>query len=445
MTIRPNILFIMTDQQHSHMMSCAGNPHVQTPNMDRMAEAGIRFEHAYCTNPVCVPSRFSLFTGLMPSAIGLRDNAHRHLDKPERLLKDGIGWKLKAAGYDAVYGGKEHFPNYRATDLGFDYIEENERDRLAETCAQWLKAPHEKPFFMVASFINPHDICLMGISESRATEQERRLCEILPLEIETVRQALERPEGVGEKEFFERYAPPLPDNFDIQEDEPEMVSRLIDERPFRRMEREQWTEERWREHRWAYKRLTEKVDAEIGRVLEALEQSGLADRTLVIFTSDHGDHDGAHRMEHKTAYYVEACRIPFLVCGAGVSRQGVVDREFLISNGLDLAPTVYDYAGIEMPAYCRGRSIRPIVEGRMEREDRTHLPMESQVGYAAVNRTHLYALYDEGRNREQLYDLVSDPGQTRNALNDAACAGTLTAMRKALQHDREVFQEMRSA
>lgn len=81
----------------------------------------------------------------------------------------------------------------------------------------------------------------------------------------------------------------------------------------------------------------------------------------------------------------------------------------------------------------------------MEREDRTHLPMESQVGYAAVNRTHLYALYDEGRNREQLYDLVSDPGQTRNALNDAACAGTLTAMRKALQHDREVFQEMRSA
>lgn len=429
MTDRPNVLFIMTDQQSATTMSCAGNPWVKTPAMDRIAAAGIRFERAYCTNPVCVPSRFSLFTGRMPSVIQLRENAHKHLEKPEAMLRQGIGWKLKEAGYDTFYGGKEHFPNFRAADLGFDYRCENERDELADACTEWLGQPRERPFFMVASFINPHDICLMGINESRQTEQERWLSEHMKLECEMVQQALQRPEGVSEDEFFETYCPPLPDNFGIQENEPEALTHLIDERPFRRMEREQWSEKRWREHRWAYAKLTEKADGQIGRVLDALEENGLRENTLVIFTSDHGDHDASHHLEHKTYFYEEAARIPFLVSMPGVVPEGVVDREHLISNGLDLVPTWCDYCGLEAPEGLEGKSLRPLLESGDDSDCRDTLKMENQIGYAVIHSSYKYVLCDEGENREQLYDLGKDPGETRNYAVDPSCADALAMMR----------------
>ena len=108
---RPNILFIMTDQQSAGMSSCAGNPHLQTPAMDRLAASGIRFERAYATNPVCVPSRFSLQTGLMPSAIGMSQNEDAATAVvTDDMMRNSLGNLLRNAGYETVYGGKTHFP-----------------------------------------------------------------------------------------------------------------------------------------------------------------------------------------------------------------------------------------------------------------------------------------------------------------------------------------------
>ncbi|MFO8007625.1 MAG: sulfatase-like hydrolase/transferase, partial [Candidatus Brocadiia bacterium] len=147
------------------------------------------------------------------------------------------------------------------------------------------------------------------------------------------------------------------------------------------------------------------------------QESGLEENTMVIFTSDHGDHDSAHRLEHKTALYEEAMRVPFIVSGPGPARRGEVENR-LVSNGLDLLPTLCDYAGVAPPQGRRGRSLRPLLEGR-DCDWREAVAVECQVGYAVVGPRHKYGLYDEGENREQLYDLEADPYETRNFAGDA--------------------------
>lgn len=430
---RPNILFICTDQQSAHMMSCAGNRWVNTPAMDSLAATGTRFTRAYCTDPVCVPSRFSMFTGLMPSAIGLRGNGSRHIESvPDAIKAGGMGYALREAGYDAIYGGKEHLPRTNAVELGFEMLTRDERDGLAFVCADFLRREHENPFLLVASFINPHDICYMAIRESQADDMERALVRNGGTELRTMELAMERPRGMSDETFFSRYCPPAPANFAPQEDEPEMLRRLLSARPFRERARDVWPEETWRLHRWTYARLTEYVDAQIGRVLHALRDGPNSENTVVVFTSDHGDHDGSHRMEHKTAFYEEAQRVPFIISQPGVTPGGAVDNR-LVSTGLDLIPTLCDYAGVPAPEGLDGRSVRMLAEGRAPAEWRTYVPIESEVGHAVVSEHYCYALYDEGANREQMYDLVEDPGQTRNAAQDPRAGNALATHREIVR------------
>lgn len=425
----PNVLFILTDQQHFGMMSCAGNPHVRTPAMDRLAAEGVRFDRAYCANPVSSPSRFSLMTGRFPSEIGMFSNyLSPAAAVPDRIRRNGLGHLMRRAGYHAVYGGKVHLPRMTAADAGFDYFCRDEREGLAEACAGFLSEPRPGPFFLVASFINPHDICYMAIRDFAATEQERRLIANGVSECAALDQALRRPNGVSDEEFFARHCPTLPDNVQPQEDEPEAIRSMLDARPFRRQAREQWSDRRWREHRWAYARLTERVDAQIGQVLDALAAGPHADDTLIVFTSDHGDLDSAHRMEHKSALYDEAARVPLIVRPPG-GTVGRLDRTHLVSNGLDLVPSFCDWAGVAPPEDLAGRSIRCLVEGDHPGRWRDWLPIESAVGRALITDRFKYARYSPGGSSEQLIDLVADPGETRNAAHDPEHRATLDRLR----------------
>ena len=205
---RPNILVIITDQQNATMMSCAGNRWLKTPNMDRLAASGVRFERAYSSVPVCIPSRFSLMTGRMPSEIHLRSNDLGTMtDIPIAVFEQGIGNTFKSAGYEAVYGGKVHLPRMNIEELGFDYLTKDERDELADTCADYIRQEHEKPFFMVASLINPHDICYMAIRDFAESAFSKQLIENGVVEVATLDRALVIPEGVGHDEFFYRLLP----------------------------------------------------------------------------------------------------------------------------------------------------------------------------------------------------------------------------------------------
>ena len=422
MADRPNILYIFTDQQSGSAMSCAGNDEMSTPAMDRLAEQGTLFDRAYCTQPLCTPCRGSMFTGLMPHECGTTKNnlpIHQHLRSQE------LGVVLSENGYDCVYGGKWHVPEGHMpedNDHGFRTISRVRGSRLVEPCTEYFKqhaqdtASDRKPFFMVVSFNNPHDICQIGRNQ------------VLPC------GPIEEPEPPLEE------CPNLPPNFAIPAFEPEII-RVEQEanwaiHPFRTH-----TEEDWRRLRWAYFRLVEKVDRNIGRVLDGLRAQGLEENTVIIFSSDHGDGHGAHQWNQKCVLYEEVVRVPFIVQAPG-GKPGIVDRQHLISNGLDIFPTICDYAGIDLPAGLRGHSVRPIAEGRNPGLWRDAVFVETffdgRRGYDTVGRAvrtdrDKYVVYDRGRYREQLFDLQTDPGEMVNHAVEARHRATLQEHRHLLQ------------
>ncbi len=413
---RPNVLFIMTDQQHAGMMSCTGNKWLKTPALDRLAAFGIRFERAYACNPVCVPNRFSLQTGLMPSAIGMgQNNDSGRATVTDIMLRQSLGYTFQRAGYETVYGGKVHLPNKmnNVQKLGYRNMNGNSRRGLADACAEFIKGNHKKPFFLFASFINPHDICYMAINDYRRAQGE---APIGNTDSKTCEAVLTRARNSGDiGAFVEKNCPPLPDNHEVPEAEPECIKqKYVNARPFRAYIREKWTKNQWRLHRWAYCRLTEMVDKEIGMVLDALREAGMEDNTLIVFTSDHGDMDSAHRMEHKSVLYEESVRVPFIMRYKGMIPAGVVDNTHLVSNGLDLLPTLCDFAGVEAPKGLNGRSLRPLAEGKNTKQWRNFVVSESQNGRMLRTHRFKYCVYDSGRHREQLIDLQRDPGEMKN-------------------------------
>jgi choline-sulfatase len=430
---RPNILFIMTDQQSATMMSCAPNPWLSTPAMDALTGDGMRFECAYATNPVCVPSRFSLQTGLMPSAIGMKAN-DTPVTVPDWMPGQTLGQLLQRSGYHTAYAGKTHLPppferNVRRCD--YEFLTDNERGGCADACVGFLTRRHERPWFLFASFINPHDICHMAINaHARATGGHGHG----NIDSETCEAVLDRARSSGDLEaFVHEHAPPLPENFEIPAGEPDAVSGpFLTKRGFKHFVRENWGATEWRLHRWLYCRLTEMVDAQIGRVLAQLDHSGLARDTLVVFTSDHGDHDSAHRLEHKTVPYEEAARVPLVMRLPGAIPAGRVDREHLVSNGLDLLPTLCAYAGATVPEGLIGRSLKGLAEsGRADRW-RDHLVIESEIARMVRTAGHKYTVYDSGERREMLVDLRNDPGETTNIIDHPECAEVVDAHRALL-------------
>jgi len=427
----PNILFIMTDQQSASMMSCTGNKWLKTPAMDAIASSGIRFTCAYATNPVCVPSRFSLQTGRFPSEIGMRKNDTPVIDKAkvQSLYSKSIGNLFQQAGYQTYYGGKVHLPvtGSKIKPWGYEPLTLDERDSLAIVCADFLlnHKKEDKPFLLFASFINPHDICRLAINWEQPDGSKGKVA----MELD---KALQLPEGISEEEFLRKVCPQLPDNHQPMIGELSSVDSLIKLRSFRNIAREKWSEKDWRMHRWAYIRLTERVDAQIAIVMNALKKSGLSENTIVIFTSDHGDLDASHKLEHKTILYEEAANIPFLISYPWMKQKGIVDNEHLVSNGLDLLPTLCDFAGIQPPAGLMGRSVVPLTRQEKLTDWPNHIYLETETGYMIHTGQYKYELDEVGKIREMFVDLKMDKGETKNLIDSPEYKNTIDSLRSEL-------------
>jgi len=429
----PNILVIMTDQQSAHMMSCAGNNWLKTPAIDRLATSGIRFERAYCTNPVCVPSRFSLQTGRMPSAIGMKWN--EELPVPDTIVKQSLGALFNAADYATVYGGKVHLPGTlkKLECNGYKVLTGDSRQGLADAYSEFLKRPHERPFLLYASFVNPHDICFMAINDALRAIGKTPDSSIDSQTCEAVADEVRAKVASGRNELTA-----LPANHAISESEPQAIRTEYLTHEFqgviyRRHAREKWQETEWRIYRHVYRKLTEMVDAEIGQVLDVLRAAGLEENTLVVFTSDHGDMDGAHRLQHKSVLYEEAARVPLILSQKGVIPEGVVDDDNLVSNGLDLLPTLCDAANIKCPDDLNGRSLLPLAKRNTDVEWRDYVVVESLHGRMLRTDRFKYSIYFSGDNREQLIDLKNDPGEMTNLAGDENAMGVLDQHRQYLK------------
>ncbi|HEA23124.1 hypothetical protein LCGC14_1435870 [marine sediment metagenome] len=252
---RPNILLIMTDQHQAEALSIAGNTDLKTPNLDKLAKHGVRFKSAYVTFPLCVPSRSSIMTGKMPHTLGVNSNEKREQKmKPEDKQKS-LGILLKAAGYDCAYGGKWHAHEAEmAKGNGFKMIAEFGDIGLAEKSIKYLKQRmnSDQPFFLVTSFDNPHKICEWTRNE--------------PLAYGNV--------TISASDTL----PGLPVNFQQSTTFPEAL-KWEQSASKRIYPTENYTENDWQHYRFAYFRLVEKVDAEIGKILDAVDNLDLRDNT----------------------------------------------------------------------------------------------------------------------------------------------------------------------
>lgn len=391
---RPNIIYIMTDQQSATAMSCTGNTDVHTPNMDRLAAHGIRFENAYCAMPLSGPSRSAMFTGHTPGEAGLLKNG---TPLPDSLRTRTLGTLVEQAGYTTAYAGKWHAHTNSLPDkhaFGFENLHPHNDFGLAEAAVQFLRRKHDKPFFLVASFDNPHNIC------EYARHQE------LPY------ATLEEPALES--------CPNLPGNFTVA---PYDADVLANERSlsYRIYPTRNYTPDDWRRYRNAYYRLVETVDREIGKIVDELDRQNLWKNTVIIFTSDHGDGSGAHQWNQKTVLYEEVANIPFIVCLPRGQHAGTVMPQ-LISNGADLLPSICDWAGANVPADCRGVSFRSLAEsGDTQKEHQPYVVTETAFlqtggthGWMVRTPWYKYVLYDTGKNREMLYDMANDRGEMRN-------------------------------
>jgi arylsulfatase A-like enzyme len=186
--------------------------------------------------------------------------------------------------------------------------------------------------------------------------------------------------------------------------------------------------------------MIERIDVEIGKVLEALRANGLEENTLVLFTSDHGDGIGAHRWVGKLCFYEEPMTVPMIVSWKGEIPEGAVDRDHLVS-GLDIVPTLCDYAGIELSAVQRGASLGGIIRDPSA-SWRQHLVAEladdtgdkSRRGRMVRSAKYKYMRYSQGEQNEQLFDLESDPGETQNLAFEKSMQEVIVHHRDFLQH-----------
>ncbi len=416
----PNILFIMTDQQHFGMMSCTGNKYLKTPAMDSLANEGIRFERAYVSNPVCVPSRIAMASGVMPGRMGVLENGD-HAKVPKSVDNNSLGKLMKRAGYDTFYGGKTHMcPELEPLKAGYDTYYRDSRDKLPEACIEFIKKKRDKPFFAVASFINPHDICFAYSAYKGKAGQNNK-----PNVQKLYQQA---------SELSQEQLPPLPKNYAIQQGEPEAIEGTCNLKavtPPVTM-RADYDNRQWRIYRWIYCRLTEVVDSHIGNILNALKEARLEENTLIVFTSDHGNMDASHRLASKSFFYEESVRVPLLMKYKGTIDAQRVDARHLVSTGLDILPTLCDYAGVTPPETLLGKSLRRVAEAKRLANWRSYVVSENRSGRMLRSKRFKYCIYNTDKADESLVDMKIDPGEMKNLATVPEYKETLLEHRRYL-------------
>ena len=273
---------------------------------------------------------------------------------------------------------------------------------ITSRATAFIQKTREKPFLLVTSFVDPHNICEWARGE-------------------------ELPDGaVGEPPPADQ-CPPAVDNLAPMKDETDTM--LLMRQSFqanRLFPVGNFDEKKWRQYRWAYFRMIEKVDAYIGTILDALRTSGQLENTIVVFTCDHGDMQGAHGWNQKTVLYDGSSRVPLIISVPGMKNSRTCDR--LVNTGIDLLPTLCNLAGVEIPNGLPGMSLKASVEKNDVPDPREYVvsqnkmiqgsPIDGQkpepAGRMVRSKRFKYCVFDYGKRRESLVDMENDPGEMVN-------------------------------
>jgi iduronate 2-sulfatase len=440
---RPNVLFLMADDLNNSL-GCYGHPLVKTPNLDRLASQGVRFERAYCQFPLCGPSRNSLLTGLYPNTDGILANGQifrqtipSHISLPQAFRLQGyfacrIG-KMYHYNVPASIGTNGHDdPGSWEMELnpaGCDRLEEEPHifslvpgqfggtlswyaspkpdqyhtDGLMAADAEWVlercSRQKDRPFFLAVGFFRPHT------------------------------------PYVSPKPYFDLYPKEsMPVVQGVKEDQADLPGPALGSY---KKEQDKLTDDLRRECVQAYYASVSFMDAQVGRVLDALDRLGLAENTIIVFVSDHGYHLGEHGLWQKLSLFEESSRVPLLVVAPGVSAKGSVAQAPV--GLVDVYPTLMELCGVKGPDSLQGQSLVPMLRdpnGPGRGWAITQVTRGGRdgafFGYTLRTPRWRYTEWAGGQKGRELYDHEADPRELTNLADDPARAPTVAELSQQL-------------
>jgi len=452
----PNILYIMADDHAAHAISAYGSKINRTPNIDRIAQQGVRFDNCFCTNSICTPSRAVILTGQYSHITGVK-TLNDALDPGCQ----NVAKLLKGAGYQTAMVGKWHLQKDPA---GFDYwnilpgqgvyhdpvfIEMGKRskrtgyvtDLIADYSLDWLKRRDKnKPFFLMCHHKAPHrpwqpDDKHAHMYEEGDVPEPFNLFDHYEHRSQAAANATLK---VGENMNQTDLKRPIP---------PDLKGDAL--------------------RKWAYQyyikdylRCIASVDDNVGRVMDYLDAEGLSNNTLVMYTSDQGFFLGDHGYFDKRFMYEESLRMPFLARYPGVIKPASTNSDIVLN--LDFAETFLDFAGQKAPPDMQGRSFKPILQGKTPRDWRQsmyyrywmHLADHGVPAHYGVRTKQWKLIYYYGKalgtsgsiDRDtpaewELYNMKNDPHEMNNLYADPAHAKTVGELKKELAHLRKVYKD----
>lgn len=427
---KKNVLFIIVDDLNT-TLGCYGHPVVKTPNIDKLAKSGVKFNHAYSNYAVCGPSRGSFLTGLRPESIGILDN--------RTPLKSVIGDRItmpalfRQNGYYTMslgkvfHGSKDHNdPNawdeiygYSATELGkkgetrnitdgvlkwchwraAEGDDEDQADgQIAKKAVEFIKTEKEKPFFLAVGFHKPHDPFIAP----------KKYFDIYPLE--------------------ECNPPVLPDGW-----EPPYKHTLPGEtKTFNK-----FTDQDKREFLRSYYACTSFMDAQVGKLMDALKESGQLENTLVVFFGDHGYHLGEHNWWNKVTIFEKGTNAPFIMSGQAVGEKGVESDAMF--EYIDIYPTLAELLNLKnTPDYLEGRSFAEVVKDPslpFRSEVRAIINRGKMMGRMVKNENYRYVEWDNGNKGQELYDQKNDPIEYHNLAEKPEYSAVVEEMKTLINQE----------
>lgn len=412
MSDRPNIVFVLGDQMRASAMGCAGNDQIQTPTLDRLAEEGVHFERAYTPDPVCSPARASILTSQYPHRHGVVENNLR-LD-----TRDSLAHCLQNDGYATGYVGKWHldgtpkpgqipsgerrqgFEFWRGFNRGHRYHdghphfedgtvhwEGGYQPALQTEMAQEFISEHagEQPFFCFLSWGPPHT----------------------PFDAPDEYSPLYDPDELALR-------PNVPDAADTGELRTDLAE---------------------------YYALVTSLDDQLSRLLATLDEQGIADDTVVVFTSDHGEMLGSLGRYRKGYPFEESIHVPLLVRYPGAFNTQSTDA---IVNLIDLAPTVLELVGIPIPEHMQGRDFGPLLRGNeTDAFDETYIEgqLTKEEAWCTIRTDRYMLTVDRALDIRHLYDTVEDPFQLNNRAGDPDVADVQGKLFDRLTEQFERFED----
>ena len=459
MNSRPNILWICTEHQRFDTVGALGNPHIRTPNLDRLVDEGVAFTHAFCQNPVCTPSRSSFLTGRYPSTTLCRQNGQNIPDSEIPITQ-----VLRDLGYDCGLAGKLHVSaaqsgRERRIDDGYRMFQWSHGSTEAHG-GEWVRWLEEQGLSFDEVYRKSPILLSREIADRRYhqttwcfeqaldfVQQERKgpwLASINPFAAHDPFDFL--------PEYYERYdASALPP--------PIFRAGELDNKPYPQQARyryhpsggyESTTVQQRCEMKAAYYATIEHIDDELGRVLDWLDESRQRENTLIIFMADHGEMLGDHGIFTKGPFFYDpAVRIPLILSWPGSLPRG--KKSDALVELVDVAPTLYSLLELEIPVRVQGQSLMPVISDSAASEHRDGVYCEYYNSnppgtakhrtptYATMwrTRTHKIVVY-HGETYGELYDLETDPREFDNLWERPDCAALRSALLKEC-FDARVF------